>query len=68
MYGERWRYREGSGTGARDAQSESLSFAQSCRYHKVGKMKVNQKPGSAPDLPPPMYPHPELGCGCDEWS
>jgi len=18
------------------------------------------------DLPPPMYPHPELGCGCDE--
>jgi hypothetical protein len=48
MYGERWRYREGSGTGARDAQSESLSFAQSCRYHKVGKMKVNQKPGSAP--------------------
>ena len=21
-----------------------------------------------PDLPPPMYPHPELGCGCDERS
>ena len=20
------------------------------------------------DLPPPMYPHPELGCGCDERS
>jgi diamine N-acetyltransferase len=20
------------------------------------------------DLPPSMCPHPELGCGCDEWS
>ena len=23
---------------------------------------------STSDLPPPMYPHPELGCGCDERS
>jgi hypothetical protein len=30
-------------------------------FRTVKMLKVEQRP---PDLPPSMYPHPELGCGC----
>jgi len=38
-------------------------------FHTLGYTVFEQiLPATLIGLPPSLYPHPELGCGCDEWS